>query len=540
MKSVFLVFLGVLCASVVNHSSLTAGEPTYWQDVRPVLRKNCTFCHNARHLKDEEVSAGLALDTYEAILKGGKTPVIRPGKAAESLLVQVLHTPDPKRRMPLDADPLPPETQALIRRWIDAGAKEGTRPAEDASVAAAPKPPARVRKRDVVLATKLPLPRGLSPATKGGMLELALPVGPLPPVTAVVFSPDGKLLAAGSYGRAVVWDLTGVRPAQVLDNVLGAVNDLRFSPDGRLLAVAGGQPSARGDLRLYRVGDWKLAATLGGHADTVSSVAFSPDGRLLASASFDKTVRVWDVASGKVVQTLTGHSDFVYAVAFSPDGKWVATASKDRTVRLTEALTGKSLGTLSGMELDVMAVAVSRDGQQVVSSGQESAVFWWDAKTGERTRKQAGHDVAVHELAFAANGQYLASAGADGGVRIWDGTSGAPVRAIPVGSVVYAVALRPDGKVVASGGFEGLVRLWEPATGRPLVTLVSVPDDWLALTPEAFAAGSDRLVTEARWRADGQALPAERVWPAVRKPEAVAQAARGEKVGEPVFAPGAK
>ena len=63
---------------VVNAS---AAEPTYWQDVRPVLRKNCTACHNAKHLRDLDVSGGLALDTYEAVLKGGKQLVIHPGKA---------------------------------------------------------------------------------------------------------------------------------------------------------------------------------------------------------------------------------------------------------------------------------------------------------------------------------------------------------------------------------------------------------------------------------------------------------------------------
>src|SRR5439155_21061380 len=100
--------------------------------------------------------------------------------------------------------------------------------------------------------------------------------------------------------------------------------------DGKILAVGGGQPSAKGDLRLYRVGDWKLLAALRGHEDVVFSVAFSPDGKQLASASFDKTVRLWDVASGKLERTLDGHSDFVYAVAFSPDGKILASCSKDR------------------------------------------------------------------------------------------------------------------------------------------------------------------------------------------------------------------
>lgn len=500
-------------------SNVGAADPTYWADVRPILRKHCTVCHNERKLDEPDVSAGLALNTPELIRKGGKVPVLKVGKPEESLLFTLLTSKDSKRRMPLDADPLEPEQIAIVRKWIETGAAEGVKPKDDETATTTVR--AR-RKLDVIIPMKL--------AVGGKPVELVLPVGPLPPVAAVAFSPDGKHLAVGTYGRVSIWDLSIAKPVQTLTNVLAAVNDLKFSPDGKTLAVSGGQPSARGDLRLFSTRDWKLVHALGGHADVVSAVAFSPDGLKLVSASFDKTVRLWSVADGKPLHTFTGHSDFVYAVAFSPNGDWYATASKDRTGRIVDAATGQSRFTFSGMENEVLAVAVRPDGAQVVTSGLEPQLFWWDAKTGERIRRQAGHDVGVQELAFDRAGKMVASAGADKTLRLWNAQSGAANRTLALGSVVYSVAVDPSGTRVAAGCADGLVRIHETQAGRWLATLWAGDSGWLSSTPEGYFASAEGLAP--RWLLGG--IPNDGTqFASLKMPATVVRALAGEKLSEP-------
>ncbi|KAF1967661.1 HET-domain-containing protein, partial [Bimuria novae-zelandiae CBS 107.79] len=64
--------------------------------------------------------------------------------------------------------------------------------------------------------------------------------------------------------------------------------------------------------------------TLEGHSNGVTSVAFSHDSARLASASYDRTVKIWDASSGACLQTLEGHSDEVTSVAFSHDSARLA------------------------------------------------------------------------------------------------------------------------------------------------------------------------------------------------------------------------
>jgi WD40 repeat protein len=70
-------------------------------------------------------------------------------------------------------------------------------------------------------------------------------------------------------------------------------------------------------------------------------VAFHPAGGILASASFDSTVRMWDVATGSTISVLEGHTSGVQCLSFSRDGRVLASNSGDGTVRLWETESGR-------------------------------------------------------------------------------------------------------------------------------------------------------------------------------------------------------
>lgn len=118
-------------------------------------------------------------------------------------------------------------------------------------------------------------------------------------------------------------------------------------------------------------------ARMTGHQQLVNHVYFSPDGRWIASASFDKSVKLWNGVTGTFVAAFRGHVGPVYQISWSADSRLILSGSKDSTLKIWDIRTLKLKQDLPGHADEVFAVDWSPDGEKVASGGRDRVLKLW-------------------------------------------------------------------------------------------------------------------------------------------------------------------
>ena len=447
-----VVILAFACFSTLtaDDSKPSAAEDapvSYYKQVLPIFQAHCQGCHQPAKANGKYV-----MSSFDALVKGGESgeKAIVPGKPDESYLVEQITPEDGEALMPPDKPPLADAEIALIRRWIEQGAKDDT-------------PENARRKYDMDHP----------------------PVYTRPPViSSLDFAPDGSQLAIAGFHEVLLVKADGSERIARLVGMAERIESVRFSPDGARLAVAGGLPCRMGEIQVWDVAKRKLLLSQPVTFDTVYGGSWSPDGKLIAFGAADNGVRAIDAETGEQVVAMAAHEDWVRGTVFSADGKSIFSASRDMTVKMTDVETQRFVGNVT-----THTPGVLKGGQQAIERHPKRAeilvggadgvakLFKMDVQAApagggnpNQIREYEAMRGRVFDVRFSPDGvRAFAGSSLDGKgqVRAYETDSGKVLWTLDVPeAAIYALACSPDGATLAAAGSDGQIRLIDAASGQ--------------------------------------------------------------------------
>ena len=410
--------------------SVAAEKPaSFYREVFPVFKRSCNGCHHPGKLKGE-----LDLTTYSAFQKGGKHgSAFKAGDVKNSLILEEIGGAEPS--MPKEGDALSKQEIALIERWIREGANNDT-------------------------------------PTNANSFKLSEPpvYTTLPVISALAFSPDGKILAVSGYHEVLLHSADG---SNLLGRLVGEsprIESFAFSPDGKRLAVAGSAPARFGEVQIWDFAtngtNHVLAKSYKVSTDSIYGISWSPEADRIAVGCADKSVRMLAVKDGKELLKFDNHSDWVFGTAFTLDGKRLLTGSRDRAMKLIDAANGQFIDDINKLLEPVQCLA-RHPKEDVVAYGGDLGTTRIYKIADNQGRTAANNDVnlvkelerltgPVHAIAYSADGTALAVGGMGGEVKLFSSKDGKrTATAKGHDGAVFAVAFNPLTNQLVTGGFEG-------------------------------------------------------------------------------------
>jgi mono/diheme cytochrome c family protein len=426
-----LLVLSAVLASASAVLADDASAPDYASQVAPIFKTYCSGCHN-----DDDREGEFSLESFASLLKGTPHgPALKAGDAAASRIIRQL-TGAAKPSMPPKGEPRPREQDiAIIKAWIDAGAKG---------------------------------PQGEPPDRLALVVPQISSHAKVCPITAIDASRDGEWLAVARYGTVALHrvprdgTVAVDRPHRVLDDLTGKVTAVHFTADGSRLLTASGVAGLGGVASLWNVEDGSPVRQFKGHRDLLYDAELSPDGKTLATCGYDRMIQLWDAGNGEPLRTLAGHNGAVYDVAFSPDGRFLVSASADDTCKVWRVDDGMRLDTLPQPLKEEYCCAFSPDGRSIVAGGADNTIRVWNFVSSDKPRinpmvlARFAHEGTIVRLAFTRDGSKLLTLAEDRTIKVWETAEYTELRSWEQQpDVATAVAVSGDGTSFRVGRMDG-------------------------------------------------------------------------------------
>ena len=263
--------------------------------------------------------------------------------------------------------------------------------------------------------------------------------GHLSDVTCVALTPDGKrVISGGGDGFVRLWSIDSGTQQRVYvngDYDRKRVLEVMAWPDGQTAVSISEDGPRIWDIHSRRL---KGSTVSGFYQQSMWSPVLSQDGKTFASIAPDGMIKVWSLGTqnsqsgygedGAVkysaqhkLEFSPGHFDIVSAVAFTSDGERLVSASWDETIKVWEihGSKGEEIMSFTAHTAGVNCIMALPDGDRLVSGSDDGTVRIWNMRTRELEHTLTEHADAVKFLAVSHDGKTLVS-GSTGTIMVWE------------------------------------------------------------------------------------------------------------------------
>ena len=236
-----------------------------------------------------------------------------------------------------------------------------------------------------------------------------------------------EFLISGSRDKTLmIWDLNEKsdddgaemgRARKVLKGHSHFVSDLDLSQDSRFCLSS----SLDGSIRLWNLKTASTRKTLVGHSKDVLSVAFSPDNRQIASGAMDKNLKIWNIHGVcKFTVDQNPHTDWVSCVRYFHDVKnpIVVSASWDKTIKVWDNSVMALKHTFIGHKAQINTLDLAPNTNFIASGGKDGKVNIWNLVEG-RHLEEIDAESPVNVVLFASKLFWLVI-GTETGIKVYD------------------------------------------------------------------------------------------------------------------------